>query len=75
MGLLNKILGRRELVLYAFSATICSAFLMGKLAQDQFMAIAVMVVGFYFGQRSNVPTDNGSVVAELQKVKEEVLKQ
>lgn len=52
-SLWQRIMGRREIVLYIFSLTVALAFLLTeKVSENSFMALATLVIGFYFGQRS-----------------------
>ena len=55
----KRLMGRRELVLYIVSLTLAAGFILGKVSENNFMAIATLVVGFYFGQRM-VPNGNAS---------------
>ena len=55
----KRLMGRRELVLYTVSLTLAAGFLLGKVSENNFMAIATLVVGFYFGQRM-IPNGNTS---------------
>lgn len=54
IGLWRRIMGRREIVLYIFTLAVFIGFLVTKsLSENNFMALATLVIGFYFGQRSN----------------------
>lgn len=47
------ILGRRELMAYAFTFTTCIGFAFGLVESKQFMMLVSAVVAYYFGQRGS----------------------
>lgn len=52
-SLMDKLMGRRELMAYAVVGALVTGFLVDKISPDQFLSVAGMIVAFYFGQRTN----------------------
>lgn len=42
----------RPLVTYAFTIAVIAGFLLGRVSADQFMGLAIMVIGMWFGSRT-----------------------
>lgn len=47
-----------KFVLVMFSMTVCIGFLIGKIPADIFIATATLVLGAYFGNKSNPVTQS-----------------
>ena len=54
-----KLLGRREIMAYGFTATTCIGFMLGKISAEQFTPLVSAVIAFYFGMRSKEKTNGG----------------
>jgi hypothetical protein len=55
VGILVKILGRRELIAYAFTVTTCYLAITGTIGGTEFLTLMGTIIGFYFGRRSAEP--------------------
>ena len=45
-----------KIVFLLVSLTACVGFFVGKISNDQFIGIVMLVMGFYYASKSNTPT-------------------
>lgn len=59
--MLNFLYSVRRITLLLFALTVCAGFFVGKITGDQFIAIASVIIAFYFGQNSQTPSGDEPV--------------